>query len=307
MDTIKCSVDFDKASKEEGNWYLTINKVDYRLGFLGEIPGNKGGNSWVFKLFDAQDDSLDYPISVIKINKWPYFNENNKRDRRLNKKIDFEIKALYDCRKRNAQYVIEIFEDGILENNDNKYRFYTMEVAESDLKTFMESTPSLNSYDKVKICIELTKALNELSGFDYYHRDIKPDNFFLIGEGLWKIGDLGLVSKRNIQNNKQEFIGPRGWTSPEAMNKYLTKPSNRIFNRFIDEKSDMFQLGMVFWYVMQGNAPIGCVIEPDFLEENHQFYILIRQMISHNKEMRPPSFDFIIDRLNQIANNYLFK
>ena len=103
----------------------------------------------------------------------------------------------------------------------------------------------------------------------------------------------------------QEFIGPRGWTSPETMNKYLVDENNKQFDRFIDEKSDMFQLGMVFWYVLQGNATIGCIMESDFIMKNHQLYVLIRQMISHPKGLRPYSFKVIIDKLNQIADNYL--
>ena len=40
----------------------------------------------------------------------------------------------------------------------------------------------------------------------------------------WKIGDLGLVTRRDLDYDRQnEFIGPKGWLSPEAMNKYLAE------------------------------------------------------------------------------------
>jgi hypothetical protein len=44
--------------------------------------------------------------------------------------------------------------------------------------------------------------------------------------GVWKIGDLGLIDDRNINfslDKIAEQIGPRGWMSPESMNKYLTE------------------------------------------------------------------------------------
>ena len=60
------------------------------------------------------------------------------------------------------------------------------------------------------------------------HRDIKPDNFFHLETGEWKVGDLGVVAKRNTSethDGENEFIGPKGWTSPETMNKYLDRKS----------------------------------------------------------------------------------
>jgi serine/threonine protein kinase len=66
----------------------------------------------------------------------------------------------------------------------------------------------------------------------YYHRDLKPDNI-LISDNTWKIGDLGLVSRRNNEFNLDKvaaLIGPRGWYSPEALNKYLTEDKNLEFS-----------------------------------------------------------------------------
>lgn len=312
---VSCSINFPELSLDEKDNIINIDKMDLRLNYLGEGKGNKGGNSWVFALDNAQENIGDEdPVAAIKINRQEYY-KNGRRNRKGNKRIDAEIDSLVDCKSKKAQYVIDIKSDGMLINTfDGKtscHRFYIMEYANCDLKTYMEDwNNQIDVYDRVKICIELTKSLNELYELGYYHRDIKPDNFFYFASGKWKIGDLGLVEKRNNSGSidfPQEFIGPRGWTSPETMNKYLVDENNKRFDRFIDEKSDIFQLGMVFWYVLQGNAPIGCIMESDFLIDNHQLYVLIRRMISHPKGLRPYSFNDIIDKLNQIADNYLIK
>lgn len=86
------------------------------------------------------------------------------------------------------------------------------------------------------------------------------------------------------------------------MNKYLVKESDNRYDRLIDEKSDMFQLGMVFWYIMQGNAPIGNIMEKDFKYQDHSLYILIRTMVSYDKTYRPKDFNTILERLNYLAN-----
>lgn len=312
---VSCSINFAELSLDEKSNIININKIDYRLNYLGKEKGNKGGNSWVFALYNAQEDLGDEdPIAAIKINKKEYYTDKKKYNRKDNKRINTEIEALKQCKEKKAKYVINIETDGIIKNTisgkDNFYRFYTMEYAKCDLKSYIDDNrDSLDTYNCVKICIELTKSLRELYKLGYYHRDIKPDNFFYLESGEWKVGDLGLVTQRNsgkVIDKENEFIGPRGWTSPETMNKYLVDKNNSKYDRIIDEKSDMFQLGMVFWYVLQGNAPIGCVMEKDFLIDNHLLYMLIRTMVSHPKALRPSSFDDIINKLNQIADNYLF-
>ena len=90
-----------------------------------------------------------------------------------------------------AQYVVDIKSDGVLINtidgNTSYHRFYIMEYADCDLKTYMEDENNqIDVYDRVKICIELTKSLNELYELGYYHRDIKPDNFFILHQGNGK-------------------------------------------------------------------------------------------------------------------------
>ncbi|MBQ9546237.1 MAG: protein kinase family protein [Bacteroidales bacterium] len=311
--TIRCSIDFDKIMNGSSG-ELLIGETIYKICRLDKnIRANKGGNSWVMKMYqtsDDEDESFDNnPISIIKVNKAEYYNEGGKYDRKKNKRINQEIDALQECKNKKAKYVISIDFDGILLNNNRDvHRFYTMEVAECDLKQYMERN-DLDFLERIETCMELTKSLRELWKLGFYHRDIKPDNFFHLETGEWKVGDLGLVAKRNTSethDGENEFIGPKGWTSPETMNKYLVEESNDRFDRIIDEKSDMFQLGMVFWYIMQGNAPIGCIMEKDFLNENHDLYQLIRSMVSHSKLLRPMNFDIILERLNQIANRCLY-
>ena len=309
---IECSIDFNSIMD---GYYgeLTIGEEIYILGRLDKnIYGNKGGNSWVLKMFPQDSDpENDLPVKIIKINKWNYYTDKDKVDRRNNKRINLEIEALKNCKSQSAKYVISIDSDGILKNSLPKdkttsHRFYTMEVASCDLKQYIEKNEAeMDFIAKIYVCKELTKALNELYENDYYHRDIKPDNFFYVEDEGWKVGDLGLVKNRKLEkaiDGKHEFVGPKGWTSPETMNKYLVKEGDKRYDRNIDEKSDMFQLGMVFWYVMQGNAPIGTVMEKDFCYDNHSIYMLIRTMISYDKSYRPKDFQSIIERLDQIAD-----
>jgi serine/threonine protein kinase len=280
---------------------IQIGGIDYFFTYLNVgLSGNKGGNSILMKLFDSQyidtdDPQYDEPDSILKISKFKKSNSNypSKQERRFVK----EIEALNICQEKKFQNVIKVFNQGVcsIMNHSTKkydeYLFYTMEYAEYDLKKYVEENFSVLTFDeKVALCVSLCDGLSELYTLDYYHRDIKPDNIFIV-DSIWKIGDLGLVAERNKPNEIDkvaESIGPKGWMSPESMNKYLCDGKNFDLKHdcLIDHQSDIFQLGKVFWYIFQYNTPIGSVKERDFLIKNSKIYAIIKTMLSQSKARR---------------------
>lgn len=299
---------------------LTINKIDYYACSISPKYGrNKGANSFVFKLYPRQDFvDVDYstPQKVIKISKYYDIFEDGRIDKSdYNRRFREEVKALKKCKRRHIKNIIEInYSDHIIccqtrrtykgreIQKDVYFPFYMMDFADGDLKTFLEGN-QLDKFEKLDLCLQLANGLYELNKLEYYHRDIKPDNILFFGR-VWKIGDLGLVAHRDKNTDDiNEFIGPKGWISPEAMNKYLAEGrGNEKIDCTIDHQSDIFQLGKVFWYIHQGNAPIGCIEKPDFLDEDNPIYPLIRAMIEYSKERRIKNMSEVVDKLNIIID-----
>ena len=320
---VKCDFLFHKPflqiSEIRTENYLRLDDVEYFVSFLNsEFKSNKGGNSFVFALYVAQTYNEDaMPERVIKISKYPEpynYTRNKIRQKNINKRFRQEIEALYDCKQRDVGNVIDIAFDGNLicrTYEDGEFEvsfpFYVMEYAEYDLKSYLEEeNEEYDEASRVELCLQIAQGIKELNDLGYYHRDINPDNIFMIN-GTWKVGDLGLIQMRNKPSldNKGELVGPRGWLSPEAMNKYLSENvEGKNFDCNIDHQSDLFQLAKVFWYILQGNAPIGCVKESDFLLRNSSLYSLIKQMLNHSKNRRPASVDIVIDNLLKIVNKY---
>ena len=159
---------------------------------------------------------------------------------------------------------------------------------------------------KLNLCIDIAKGLKELYDLGYYHRDLKPDNIFMFGD-VWKIGDLGLVARRDSENNDNSYkiIGPKGWLSPESMNRYLTQEKDRRYDCKIDHQSDVFQLGKIFWFIIQGNVPIGCIKYTDYYGGDESIYALIHYMLNHSKERRVKDISIVINELERIIKkNY---
>jgi len=292
------------------NIYQWEDKGDYKLEYLKEeIEGNKGGNSAVFRLISTEDEE---DISVIKFLKYPLRKENKG----INERFEREIQALVEAKKNGAAHIIQIITEGIyeqkIEGKKIKYRYYIMEKADEDLGDFIpKSENQLSIIDKVALCRDIIKGIVELHDLKIYHRDIKPDNIFLIHEGgksIWKIGDLGLLSKRgeDLVFEKGKKIGPANWLSPEAMNKFLCEGTSResSFDIKIDDRSDAFQLGCVIWFIFNHNAPIGQLVFDDFLHKDRRVFDVISEMIQHKKERRR-GLPFYSKLFGEIENDYL--
>lgn len=278
--------------------FITINNKDYLFNNLSN-DGNKGGNSIVLKLFNPEDlvdqNSFDEgsAIAILKLLKYPFKKGYKRKNIFYDTHYRFlnEIKALQICAEKGSINVIEIYDSGECKIDNEYYLFYSMEVAKYDLKSFIENKHSELEFDnKVQLCLELLDGINQLDSSIFYHRDIKPDNIFYVGN-TWKIADLGLVDGQDLEYKFDEpgkFIGPRGWASPEVMNKYLSENKGFKFSYDckIDHQSDIFQLGKVFWYIFQFNAPIGNVNFFDFKRENDKVYWIIKKMLHHYKKRR---------------------
>lgn len=300
---------------------IYIDNTEYVFTYYDNKTGkNKGRNSIILKLYESQnidEDDVQYddPDMVLKILKHKKALKPEWK-KQIEKRFENEINALKVCQKKGFQNIINIYGDGVCKiyspykSRYEEYLFYTMEYAEYDLKKYIEKNfKKLSLEEKVGLCLSLSRGLKELKSLGYYHRDIKPDNIFMV-DHQWKIGDLGLLGNRNSDFNldrKGEPIGPRGWMSPESMNKYLCEEHDFPFqfNCTIDHKSDIFQLGKVFWYIFQHNAPIGSIRQSDFKIRHNRIYPILRTMLNYSYVKRYNRIDEVIKLLKPVVDELL--
>lgn len=103
----------------------------------------------------------------------------------------------------------------------------------------------------VRIIEQLAETLNYIHRCGIIHRDIKPGNIYLTGGesktqiklldfGVSHIIELGAIKDREL------IAGTFGYMSPEVTG---------ILNRKIDERSDLYSLGVVFYQLLTGELP----------------------------------------------------
>ena len=298
---------------------ITIDGVDYVLRSLSdEVGGNRGGNSSVFRLLVADEideDEPDIPVTefIIKIsnipNNIPYSGFTHNRRQRFRR----EIVALKRARQNQLSNVVKIIDDGEIMIGAKTFYFYTMEKGSSDLNDYLSVRKTIQQ--KILLFQSILQGIKQLHTIKIYHRDIKHDNIFMFGEEC-KIGDLGLMRFKyedTLALDNYQRLGAFGWECPEAMNKFLTEGAvnpEYTFDCVIDESSDIFQLGKLFWYILQGNLPIGCMQIDDFRIGDEDLFRVLEALLQHSKNTgalvtrRPLSVQAVEALMQPIARKY---
>ena len=293
------------SPKREDNIF-NMKGFDYQLRYLDNSKGDIGGNSIVFMLCDPDNPESDIDHLAVKICNSPLDDSTWTYRTRFSR----EITALNIVRKASKnKFIIEFFEHGNFIINDSKFPFYTMEKCNTNLTRFIQES-EIDVSEKIALCHFIIQGFSDLHKLKIYHRDIKSDNF-LMKDNICKIGDLGLVDYRDMDskliiNEKGRKIGAFGWESPEVMNKILTEKIGDNFDCEIDSASDIFQLGKLFWFVLQGNIPIGQIEQEDFLIDDSDLFKLIYRMLEYKKGngRRPIDIDSLKEIFKPIAEKY---
>ena len=93
--------------------------------------------------------------------------------------------------------------------------------------------------------VQLATGLGAAHNAAVFHRDIKPGNVFVRGDGLLKILDFGVARLASSSMTAAGFIvGTPDYMSPEQAR-----------GAEVDARSDIFSLGGVFYFMLTGHKP----------------------------------------------------
>jgi serine/threonine protein kinase len=135
--------------------------------------------------------------------------------------------------------------------------FYVMELVEGEtLETRVRRDGRLPLPLALEVMEQAARALAAAEACGVVHRDIKPSNIMLefdaAGALLVKVIDFGVAKvlapevERTAEQTPTSFIGTPAFASPEQFNTGHTR---------IDTRSDIYSLGVTFWYLLSGRLP----------------------------------------------------
>ena len=139
-------------------------------------------------------------------------------------------------------FVLEADED------DDGRPFIAMELMTGDtLQDMVEKGGPLPVGTAVAQILDVVEGLREAHRLGLIHRDVKPSNCFLDGEGRVKVGDFGL-SKSQVGSSHLtrtgSFLGTPLYASPE-----------QIKVETLDARTDVYSTSATLFFLLTGRAP----------------------------------------------------
>jgi NIMA (never in mitosis gene a)-related kinase len=137
---------------------------------------------------------------------------------------------------------------------------------------------------------QMAEGLHEIHSKKDLHRDVKPDNVFMLKEGdalVPKLGDLGLArdaKSRSMASSYSKGVGSDYYKAPEALKGEAYGQSN-----------DVWALGVMFYEMLTGTHPFDTVDKilnakkkslPDWVDNETRG--LVKSLLSkkHHKRMK---------------------
>lgn len=115
------------------------------------------------------------------------------------------------------------------------------------LETRLARSPALALEEARDIAVKLARAVAALHRAGIIHRDIKPDNVILEGQGSLKLLDLGVVRVAGLESTADPDIpGTPAYMAPEMFNGETG-----------NEATDIYALGVTLFRALTGEFPYG--------------------------------------------------
>uniref|UniRef100_A0A8C1AV59 non-specific serine/threonine protein kinase n=1 Tax=Cyprinus carpio carpio TaxID=630221 RepID=A0A8C1AV59_CYPCA len=197
-----------------------------------------------------------------------------------------------------------------------KYLYIQMELCEGDtLYAWIDKRNSSNigcperRTDAAQISRQVMKAVEYIHSKSFIHRDLKPLNIMFNSEGTVKVGDFGLVTTAENDNDMQllertKGTGTLSYMSPE-----------QVAHTSYDKKVDIYALGLVYFELIWKLATVfeksqiwkdirSRTFPPQFSRKFNFEHKLIDRMLRPSPEERPDASELIreLDRYTNILN-----
>jgi eukaryotic-like serine/threonine-protein kinase len=270
------------------------------------------GEGGMGKVYLARDPQLSRNVAIKVL--LPEIAQDEDRVRR------FKLEA-HAASSLNHPNIITIFEIGKSEDQI----FIVYEYIEG--KTLREKIErnQLTFPECIKIVRQIGGALEVSHKEGIIHRDIKPENIMIRPDGYIKILDFGLAKKRLFNFDKEEDTLEKIKTQKGIIMgsvQYMSPEQAR--GREIDERSDIWSLGVVLYEMLTGKNPfagetitdsIGSIlhIEPQSIQRfNSNFPLELDRILEKalakdlfNRYQNVKELLFDLNRINLVENQDL--
>ncbi len=155
------------------------------------------------------------------------------------------------CARLRSVHVVQTFDHGV---TDDGTPYIVMELLQGRTYTDMVERMGPRSPREVGVILsQVGKVLHRAHELGIAHRDIKPDNIFILDDDyelFVKVLDFGIA--KTTQSSSGDVVTKTGAIvgSPEFMS-----PEQAINSKDVDHRTDLFSLAVVAYYGLTGALP----------------------------------------------------
>ncbi len=175
--------------------------------------------------------------------------------RRMLRRFEFEADLLGRLQHPG---IAQIYEAGIgrveYESSAGDRPFIAMELVEGTTLLEYVRSADLDARRILELVVRVCDAVHHAHQAGVMHRDLKPGNVLVDGQGLPRVVDFGAarltdgdVFSRSVQTATGQVVGTLQYMSPEQAAGDASK---------IDLRSDVYSLGVILYELLAGRPPI---------------------------------------------------
>jgi len=145
--------------------------------------------------------------------------------------------------KLNHRNIVTIFEFA----EESNVPYIVMEFLRgTPLGARLNGQPPLSIDDKLNIVAQLCDGLSYAHEQGVVHRDVKPDNVFILEDGSVKLLDFGIAKLTSSNLTRQgDVLGSASYMSPEQVGG----------SDSVDGRADVFSTGVMLYELLTGHKP----------------------------------------------------
>lgn len=149
--------------------------------------------------------------------------------------------------------IAQIFESGTTADGGRDATFIAMEYIEGSTLAEYVTRQQLSTPERVRILIELIRAIHHAHLRGVLHRDLKPSNVLVTSDGQVKVIDFGVAraldadEQASLATRTGQVIGTSAYMSPEQARGDVDA---------VDARTDIYALGVLAYEMLSGVLPL---------------------------------------------------
>jgi serine/threonine protein kinase len=260
-----------------------VLKSPFEAYAVGEQIGC-GGSGVVFKAKDSEGRIL--ALKVLDRSKAP-----TTKLKRFKNEIQF-------CSRPSSKHIVRVLDYGSTEDGS---LFYVMPYYPRTLRDLIRA--GIKTADVLPLFAQILDGIEAAHLLDVVHRDIKPENILYDGNtNMVVLGDFGIARFKEDDLLTSVHTGP----NDRLANFAYAAPEQRSAGSAVDQRADIYALGMILNEMHTGTAPHGTGFEriaevaPEYVYLDDLVELMMRQKV----EQRPSSVAMVKEEL--IARGHRF-